>query len=43
MGVNMARYCKVCGSKSGRCNHVILELDRKEEHSAKQKDDKSAK
>lgn len=22
----MVRYCKICGQKSGRCNHVILDL-----------------
>lgn len=35
----MVRYCKVCGSKSGRCNHVILELNKKEEYPSEQKDD----
>ncbi|WP_407354833.1 hypothetical protein [Methanolobus sp. WCC5] len=22
----MPRYCKVCGQKSGRCNHLVLDL-----------------
>ncbi|MGD9778961.1 hypothetical protein [Methanomethylovorans sp.] len=33
----MARFCKVCGSKSGRCNHVMLELKKKEEDLSEQK------
>ncbi|SFM43534.1 hypothetical protein [Methanolobus profundi] len=22
----MARYCKICGAKSGRCNHLVVDL-----------------
>lgn len=39
MGESMARFCKICGSKSGRCNHVILELKKKEEDLSEQKND----
>jgi len=35
----MARFYKICGSKSGRCDHVILELKKKEEDPSEQKND----
>ncbi|WMW22013.1 hypothetical protein RE476_11660 [Methanolobus mangrovi] len=35
----MARYCKVCGAKSGRCNHLVINFGEREEESGKNKDD----
>ena len=35
----MARYCKICGAKSGRCNHLIVDFGEREESSEKSKND----
>ncbi|WMW24148.1 hypothetical protein RE474_08565 [Methanolobus sediminis] len=35
----MPRYCKICGAKSGRCNHLIIDFGEREEESPKNKED----
>ena len=35
----MARYCKICGAKSGRCNHLAIDFGDREESGDKSKDD----
>ncbi len=43
----MARYCKICGAKSGRCNHLVVDFGAKEQNTnekqyeAKNSDNKS--
>lgn len=37
--MHMARYCKVCGAKSGRCNHLILDFGKRELEQESQKKD----
>ncbi|MEZ5334727.1 MAG: hypothetical protein R2741_05555 [Methanolobus sp.] len=27
----MPRYCKICGAKSGRCNHLVIDFGEREE------------
>lgn len=39
----MARYCKICGAKSGRCNHIVLEMDKKGPDSDERKNSKPDK
>ncbi len=34
----MVRYCKICGQKSGRCNHLVFDLDESEKPDSKNKD-----
>ncbi|WP_340819334.1 gamma carbonic anhydrase family protein [Methanolobus sp. WCC4] len=35
----MARYCKVCGAKSGRCNHIVVDFGERDDSGEKSKDD----
>jgi hypothetical protein len=35
----MPRYCKICGAKSGRCNHLIVDFGEREEENSKNKED----
>lgn len=35
----MSRYCKICGAKSGRCNHLILDFGERQENTDKKNDD----
>ncbi len=35
----MVRFCKVCGQKSGRCNHVIVDFGDRDENKQEQKDE----
>nr|WP_321496601.1 hypothetical protein [uncultured Methanolobus sp.] len=35
----MPRYCKICGAKSGRCNHLVIDFGEPEKESDKNKED----
>ncbi|WP_268865991.1 hypothetical protein [Methanolobus vulcani] len=35
----MPRYCKICGAKSGRCNHLIVDFGEREEENSKNEED----
>ncbi|WP_292467002.1 hypothetical protein [Methanolobus sp.] len=35
----MARYCKICGAKSGRCNHLVIDFGEREENTDEKKDE----
>ncbi|WP_321429365.1 hypothetical protein [uncultured Methanolobus sp.] len=35
----MPRYCKICGAKSGRCNHLVIDFGEKEEETSEKKDE----
>ncbi|WP_277985474.1 hypothetical protein [Methanolobus psychrotolerans] len=35
----MPRYCKVCGQKSGRCNHLMVDFGEREEHKEEKKEE----
>ncbi len=36
---SMARYCKICGAKSGRCNHLVIDFGEREENTDEKKDE----
>ncbi|WP_342306160.1 hypothetical protein [Methanolobus sp. ZRKC5] len=35
----MVRYCKICGAKSGRCNHLVIDFGEREENTDEKKDE----
>jgi hypothetical protein len=35
----MPRYCKICGAKSGRCNHLVIDFGEMEEETSKNKEE----
>ena len=35
----MARYCKICGAKSGRCNHLVVDFGEREKKTDERKDE----
>ncbi|MBP1908025.1 hypothetical protein [Methanolobus bombayensis] len=35
----MVRYCKICGAKSGRCNHLVIDFGESLEKSSKKEED----